>query len=83
MTRAGFLEIRQALQVRAHLPGEFPTLLRDLDSFAFSSGQLGTEKLLQLPHLPAVEALLRRIATRNPGDSPGLRNAQKFFSRSK
>ena len=79
LTRTGSLEIGQALQVCAHLPGEFSTLLRELDSFALSSGQLDTEKLLQLPHLPAVEALLRGIATRNPGDPPGLRDSTEVL----
>jgi hypothetical protein len=65
LARAGFLEIRQALQVRAHLPRQFHPLLGNLDLLAFSSGQLGTEKLLQFPQLPAVEALLGRTATRN------------------
>ena len=68
--------------MRAHLTGEFSTLLRDLDSFAFSSGQLDTEKLLQLPHLPAVESLFRGISTRDPGDPPASAIAQKFFNRS-
>ena len=63
----------------AHLSGEFPTLLRDLDSFAFSSCQLNTEKLLQLSHLSAVESLLRGITTRSPGNPSGLRNCTEVL----
>ena len=67
----------------AHLSGELPPLLRDLDSFALSSGQLNTEKLLQLSHLSAVESLFRGITTRSPRNSSGLRDSTevKIFRR--